>query len=147
MSQSSESKTHDTSTQPDLPLAIKSKISPVSYDNAAWHTDFCKQDASTTSYKILQPLYLCLKVQFEHTNIYEYIQINFIYIYSICNKKGKVLCIIQYKFNVSVTSPLAYMNRTYTLLASSFSTTVQVTESTSVTNMKPAIEEDATSAK
>ena len=57
------------------------------------------------------------------------------------------MCIIQYKFNVSVTSPLAYINTNYTLLASSSSTNVQVTESTSVTNMKPAIEEDATSGK
>ena len=69
------------------------------------------------------------------------------HIYSIYSKKGKVLCIIQYKFNVSVTSPLAYINTNYTLLASSSSTNVQVTESTSVTNMKPAIEEDATSGK
>ena len=61
------------------------------------------------------------------------------------------MCIIQYKFqcfnNVSVTSALAYINTNYTLLASSSSTNVQVTESTSVTNMKPAIEEDATSGK
>ena len=57
------------------------------------------------------------------------------------------MCIIQYKFNVSVTSPLPYINTNYTLLASSSSTNVQVTESTSVTNMKPAIEEDATSGK
>ena len=57
------------------------------------------------------------------------------------------MCIIQYKFNVAVTSPLAYLNTNYTLLASSSLTHVQVTESTSVTNMKPAIEEDATSGK
>ena len=62
---------------------------------------------------------------------------NRFHIYSICNKKGEVLCIIQYKFNVSVTSPLAYINTNYTLLASSSSTNVQATESTSVTNMKP----------
>ena len=61
--------------------------------------------------------------------------------------KGKVLCIIQYNFNVSVTSQLAYINTNYTLLDSSSSTHVQVTESTLVTNMKPAIEEDATSGK
>ena len=54
VSQSSESETHGTSTQPYLPLAIRSKISSVSYDNATWHTDFCKQDASATSCKILQ---------------------------------------------------------------------------------------------
>ena len=73
MSQSSESQTCGTSTQPDLPPSIKSKISSVSYDNATWHTDFCKQDASATSCKILQTLYLCLNVQFQHTNTYEYI--------------------------------------------------------------------------
>ena len=72
---------------------------------------------------------------------------NRFHIYSICNKKGKVLCIIQYKLNVSVTSPLAYINTNYTLLASSSSTTVQVTESTSDTNVKPAMEEDATLGK
>ena len=57
------------------------------------------------------------------------------------------MCIIQYKFNVSVTSPLAYINTNYTLLASSSSTHVEVTESTGVTKMKPAIEEVATSGK
>ena len=46
-----------------------------------------------------------------------------------------------------MTSPLAYINTNYTLLASSSSRPVQVTESTSYTNMKPAIEEDATSGK
>ena len=80
VSQSSESETHGSSTQPDLPLAIKSKISSVSYDNATWHTNFSKQDVSATSCKILQTLYLCLKVQFEHTNIYQYIRLNFMHI-------------------------------------------------------------------
>ena len=46
-----------------------------------------------------------------------------------------------------MTSPLAYINTNYTLLASSSSTNVQVTESINVTNMKPAIEEDATSGE
>ena len=64
VSQSSESQTHGTSTPSDLPPAIQSKISSVSYDNATWHTDFCKQDASATSCKIFQTLYLCLKAQF-----------------------------------------------------------------------------------
>ena len=73
VSQSSQSQTCGTSTQPDLPLAKKSKILSVSYDNATWHTDICKQDASATSCKILQTLYLCLNVQFQHTNAYEYI--------------------------------------------------------------------------
>ena len=72
---------------------------------------------------------------------------NRFHIYSTCNKKGKVLCVIQYKFNVSVSSPLAYINTNYTLLASSSSTTVKVTESTSDTNFKPAMEADATSGK
>ena len=53
--------------------AIESKISAVSYDNPAWHTDFCKEDASATSCKIFQTLYLCLTAQFSHTNIYGYI--------------------------------------------------------------------------
>ena len=58
--------------QPYTTVAIKSKIS-VSYDNATLHTDFCKQDASATSCKILQTLYLCLNIQFKHTKTYEYI--------------------------------------------------------------------------
>ena len=66
MSQSSESQTHGTATQPDLPPAIQSKISSVSNENATCHTDFCKQDASTTLCKIFQTIYLCLKV---HANI------------------------------------------------------------------------------
>ena len=53
-----------TETPLDLPPAIESKISPVSYDNATWHTDFGKQDASATSCKIFQVLYLCLTAQF-----------------------------------------------------------------------------------
>ena len=54
----------ETSTPPDLPPATESKISDVSYDNAIWHTDFCKQDTSATSCKIFQTLYLCLTAQF-----------------------------------------------------------------------------------
>ena len=46
-----------------------------------------------------------------------------------------------------VTSRLAYINTNYTLLASSSSTTVQVTQSKGDTNMKSAIEEDAISGK
>ena len=64
VTQSSESQTHGTATSPDLPPAIESKICSVSYDSAAWHTDFCKQDASATSCKIFQTLYLCLTAQF-----------------------------------------------------------------------------------
>ena len=47
-------------TQPDLPPGIETKISTVSCDSASWHTDYCKQDASATSCKIFQTLYLCL---------------------------------------------------------------------------------------
>ena len=50
----------ETLTQPDLPPAIESKISTVSCDSATWHTDYYKQDASATSCKIFQTLYLCL---------------------------------------------------------------------------------------
>ena len=54
----------ETSTPQDLPPAIESKISCVSYENAAWQTDFHKQDASATLCKIFQTLYLCLTAQF-----------------------------------------------------------------------------------
>ena len=99
MSQSSESWTCGTSTQPDLPLAIKSNLSfsnlsksNVSYDNATWHTVFCKQDASATSCKLLQTPYLkpCLNVQFQHTNTYEYIWIDFIYIVYVIKRQSIV---------------------------------------------------------
>ena len=63
----------ETSTPQHLSPAIESKISAVSYDNPAWHTDFCKEVASATSCKIFQTLYLCLTAQFSHTNIYGYI--------------------------------------------------------------------------
>ena len=63
----------ETSTPQHLPPAIESKISEVSYGNVAWHTDFCKEDASATSCKIFQILYLCLTAQFSHTDIYGYI--------------------------------------------------------------------------
>ena len=67
--------------------------------------------------------------------------------YNRCNKKVKVLCVIQYKFNVLVNSPLASINTNYTLLAASSSTSVKGTESTNDTNVKAAIETDATSGK
>ena len=57
-------KVMETSTPPDLPPAIEGKICDVSYDNATWHTDFCKQDTSATSGKIFQTVYLCLTAQF-----------------------------------------------------------------------------------
>ena len=49
------------------------------------------------------------------------------------------MCVIQYKFNVSVSLPLASINTNYTLLASSSSTSVKGTESTSDTNVKAAM--------
>ena len=42
---------------------------------------------------------------------------NRLHIYSICDKKGKVLCLIQYEFNGLVNTPLVSINRNYTLLA------------------------------
>ena len=72
---------------------------------------------------------------------------NRFHIYSIYNKKGKLLCVIQYKFNVLGSSLLASVNTNHTLLASSSSTIVKGTESTINTNMKATIETDATSGK
>ena len=57
------------------------------------------------------------------------------------------MCVIQYKFNVLVNSPLASINTNYTLLAASFSTSVKGTESTNDINVKAAIEADVTSGK
>ena len=57
------------------------------------------------------------------------------------------MCVIQYKFNILVSSSLEYFNTNYTLLASSSSTSVKGTESTSDTNVKAAIEADGTSGK
>ena len=68
---------------------------------------------------------------------------NRFHIYRICNKKGKSLCVIQYKVNVLVSSPLVSINTNYTLLASSSSTSVKGIESTSDTNLKATIEADA----
>ena len=72
---------------------------------------------------------------------------NRFHIYRTYNKKGKLLCVIEYKFNISVSSSLACINTNYTLLASSSSTSVKGTESTNNTNVKAAIEADATSGK
>ena len=72
---------------------------------------------------------------------------NTCHIYMICNKKGKVLFVMQYKFNVVVSSPLAYINTNYTLLALSSSNIVKVRDSITDTNLKPAMEADATSHK
>ena len=72
---------------------------------------------------------------------------NRLHIYSICDKKGKVLCVIQYKFNVSVNAPLASINTNYTLLAVSSSTSITLTYGTTDTNVKDAMAADATSGK
>ena len=53
----------ETLTPPDLSPALESKLSSVSCDNATWHTNNHKQDASATSCKIFQTLYLCLTAQ------------------------------------------------------------------------------------
>ena len=53
----------ETLTSLDLSRTLESKISSVSCDNATWHTNYHKQDASATSCKIFQTLYLCLTAQ------------------------------------------------------------------------------------
>ena len=72
---------------------------------------------------------------------------NRLHIYSICDKKGKVLCVIQYKFNVLVNAPLASINTNYTLLAASSSTSITFTYGTTDTNVTDAMAADATSGK
>ena len=67
--------------------------------------------------------------------------------YNRCNKKFKVLCVIQYKCNVLVNSQLTSINTNYTLLATSSSTCVKGTESTNDSHVKAAIETDPTSGK
>ena len=71
--------------------------------------------------------------------------INTFNIYITCNKKWKVLFVIQYNFNVSLSSPLKSVTTNPTVLASSSSATLRVTETTTHTNSKPAMEADATS--
>ena len=63
-SSNSTEKVLKTSIQADLPAAIQSKITDVSYENTRWHTDICKEDTSATSCKIFQTVYLCLTAQF-----------------------------------------------------------------------------------
>ena len=69
------------------------------------------------------------------------------HIYSIWIKKGKVFCVIQYKFNVLLNSPWASTNTNYTLLTTSSTTSMTCKDSTSDTNVKGAMEADATSGK
>ena len=70
-----------------------------------------------------------------------------LHIYSISDKKGKVLSVIQYEFNVLVNTPLVSINTNYTLLASSSSTSITLKDGTSDRNMKDAMAADATSGK
>ena len=51
------------------------------------------------------------------------IYIHIFYIYSLCNKKGKVLFVIQYNFNFAVSSPIETVNANHTLLPSAPSST------------------------
>ena len=75
-------------------------------------------------------------------DIYEYMS----QIYMIC-RKGKELFVIQYQFNVSVSSPLASININCTLVVSTSSPTAKVTETTTDINSKPGMKVDATSGK
>ena len=72
---------------------------------------------------------------------------NRLHIYSIHDKKGKVLCVIQYKCNVLVNAPLASINTNYTLLAASSSTSITLTYGRTDTNVKDAMAADVTSGK
>ena len=65
----------------------------------------------------------------------------------ICKKKDKVLFVIHYQFNVSVSLPLASINTNCTLLGTSSSPTAKVTETTTDINSKPGMKADATSGK
>ena len=53
----------ETFTPPDFSSALESKLSAVSFDNATWHTNYEKPDASATLCKIFHTLYLCLTAQ------------------------------------------------------------------------------------
>ena len=57
------------------------------------------------------------------------------------------MCVIQYKFNVLVNAPLASINKNYTLLAASSSTSMVLTYGTTDTNVKDAMTADATSGE
>ena len=67
--------------------------------------------------------------------------------YHICNKKVKILCVIQYKCNVFMNSQLACINTNSTLLGTSPSTCVKGTDSTKNLDVKAARETDTTSGK
>ena len=72
---------------------------------------------------------------------------NTFYRYIWYEKQGKVLFVIQYQCNVSVSSSLASINTNSTLLASASSPTMKVTEVTPDSNPKPEMTADATSGK
>ena len=76
-------------------------------------------------------------------HIYE----NIAYIYSRCAKKGKVLCIIQYDFNVRVNTPIVSINTNYTLLASSSATNMISKDCISDRNMTDGTAGHDTSGK
>ena len=61
VSESSTSAIQISTQLSDLPPEIEGKLSAISYENPKWHTDVNKQDPSTTSCKISQTQYLCLK--------------------------------------------------------------------------------------
>ena len=106
------------------------------------HLDILKKrtDISNLIHMSQSTVLTCL-----HISIYIYIYT--FNIYSLCNKKGKVLFVIQYNFNVAVSSPLESVNANHTLLPSSPSPTVKVTESRTDTNLKPTMEAGCTSVK
>ena len=70
-----------------------------------------------------------------------------LHIYSRCDKKGKVLYLIQYEFNVVVNTLVVSINTNYTLLASSSSTTITSKDCTSDRKMKDGMAGDATSGR
>ena len=78
---------------------------------------------------------------------YMHIYKDIAYIYRRCAKKEKVLCIIQYKFNVLVNIPIVFINTNYTLLASSSATYMISQDCRSDTNMTDGMAGDDTSGK
>ena len=69
------------------------------------------------------------------------------HIYSRCDKKDNVLCLIQVEFNFVVKTLVVSINTNYTLSASSSSTTITSKDCTSDRNMKDGMAGDATSGK
>ena len=53
----------ETFTPPAFSPPLESKLSAVSCDNATWHTNYEKPDASATLCRIFQTLYLCQTAQ------------------------------------------------------------------------------------